>query len=310
MSRTTDRVGPRRLRRALLWSIGLRLAGLTVLAVCAAIGIRVSSAARIGAELLMLLPLATFATLLIRAYRTHRREGGLERRAALAAVVEDAIPMPVRRLSVHEAKLFTSFLRWITRRRFHGVGEGDVPIPYASGGALVMFALIYASAIETVVLAFVIPWPTVRAITLFLDLWGVYFAIALYASCVVRPHVALADGSLRLRRGALLDITIPAQRIADSRVERRFAAGKAAAVDADGCAVLPMGGQTTVVVELDEPVEFVRPLGKTATARGFRYYAQDPAAAVAALRSAAARPGGPHSIAVAPPALRLADHGE
>jgi hypothetical protein len=42
----------------------------------------------------------------------------------------------------------------------------------------------------------------------------VYFIIAVYASFVVRPHVIHADGALRLRYGALLDIRIPAQDIA------------------------------------------------------------------------------------------------
>ncbi len=68
---------------------------------------------------------------------------------------------------------------------------------------------------------------------------------------MVRPHVVGADGSLRLRYGALLDIR---------------------------------------VVELTEPVCFVRPLGKTAEARAFRFYAEDPAAVVTALRAGAASP--------------------
>jgi hypothetical protein len=99
---------------------------------------------------------------------------------------------------VHEVRLFTSTLRWLAFRR-HGVRAGDVAVPYASGGAAVLLAFAYASAIETIVLAFIIPWPAVRDIALVLDIWGVYFIIALYASCVVRPHVIHADGSLRLR---------------------------------------------------------------------------------------------------------------
>jgi hypothetical protein len=160
-------------------------------------------------------------------------------------------------------------------------------VPYASGGAAVLWVFAYVSAIETVVLAFIIPWPLVREITLVFDIWGVYFIIALYASFVVRPHVIGSDGSLRLRYGALLDIRIPAQDIAAARVERRSGRGKLAAVDADGCAELSQGGQTTVTVQLARPVAFTRPLGKPACARTFRYYAADPAAAVAAIRARA-----------------------
>ena len=51
------------------------------------------------------------------------------------------------------------------------------------------------------------------------------------------------------------------------------------------CAELSQGGQTTVTVQLTRPVTFTRPLGKTACARAFRFYAADPAAAVAAIRA-------------------------
>lgn len=273
--------GNRALRKAMWWSAGLRVSGALVLALCAATGIRVAAPARLAMELAMIVPVLILATALAAAYRRHRRDG-LRRHAALRAVAAAAVPLPVRKLTLHEVRLFTSTLRWLTRRR-HGVRDGDVPVPYASGGAAVMFAFAYASAVETVVLAFIIPWPVVRQIALILDLWGVYFIVALYASCAVRPHVICADGSLRLRYGALLDIGIPARDIAAARVERRSARGKLAIADADGCAELSQGGQTTVTVQLERPVTFTRPLGKHARARTFRFYAADPAAAVAAL---------------------------
>lgn len=273
----------RAVRKAMWWSIGLRVSGALVLALCAATGIRVASPARLALQLAMAVPVLILAAALATGYRRYRRDG-LERRAARHAVLADAVPLAMRRLTVHEIRLFTSTLRWLTGRR-HGVREGDVAVPYASGGAAIMFAFAFASAVETVVLAVVIPWPAVRGIALFLDLWGVYFIIALYASCVVRPHVIHADGSLRLRYGALLDIRIPARDIAAARVERRPAQGRLGAVDADGCAALSQGGQTTVTVRLARPVAFTRPLGKPAQAHTFRYYAADPAAAVATLRA-------------------------
>ncbi len=275
----------RGLRKALWWSIGLRVSGALVLALCAAAGIRVTSPARLALELAMAVPVLILAAALATAYRRHRRDG-LGRRAAVHAVVADAVPLAVRKLAVHEVTLFTSTLRWLARRR-HGVRAGDTAVPYASGGAAIMAVFGFASLVETVVLAVVIPWPAVRTIVLILDLWGVYFLVALYASCVVRPHVVHADGSLRLRYGALLDIRIAAQDIAGARVERRWARGTLAAVDADGCAALSQGGHTTVTVQLTRPVAFTRPLGKPAQARTFRYYAADPAAAVAALRARA-----------------------
>lgn len=54
-------------------------------------------------------------------------------------------------------------------------------------------------------------------------------------------------------------------------------------MDEDGTLDLAVGSQTTVTVELTEPVEFVRPLGKRGSARTLRFHADDPRAVVAAL---------------------------
>jgi len=92
-----------------------------------------------------------------------------------------------------------------------------------------------------------------------------------------------ADGSLRVRYGVLVDIKVPAELIVRARVERRFGGGGLAKVRDDGSLDLSVGGQTTVTVELAEPVRFVRPMGKEAEARVLHFYADDPEAAVAAL---------------------------
>lgn len=148
-----------------------------------------------------------------------------------------------------------------------------------------MYGLLFVCIVETVALAFLTPWPVVHIATLVLDIWGCYFLLALHASCVVRPHVIGADGSLRLRYGALLDIRIPADRIASVRLDRRFPNGKLAAADESGVADVAVAGLTTVTVELTEPVRCVRVLGTHAEARAFRFYADDPVPAVAALRA-------------------------
>ena len=75
----------------------------------------------------------------------------------------------------------------------------------------------------------------------------------------------------------------PAELIVRARVERRFGGGGLAKVRDDGSLDLSVGGQTTVTVELAEPVRFVRPMGKEAEARALHFYADDPEAAVAAL---------------------------
>jgi hypothetical protein len=217
----TGRTASRPLRKAVCWSIGVRVAGVLLLALCAAAGIRVGSTARLALELATTVPLVFLVTRTATACSRYRR-GGLTWRAALYAVAADVVSVPALRLA--------------------------------------------------------------------LDLWGVFFILGLFASFVVRPHVIGADGSLRLRSGALLDIRIPAQDIAAVRAERRTARGKKGTVDDDEGVNLSVGGQTTVTVELARPVTFTRPLGKQARARVFRFYAADPATAVAALRARVPEP--------------------
>jgi hypothetical protein len=280
----TDRAASRPLRKAVWWSIGARVAGVLLLALCAMAGVHVGSTARLALELTTTVPLIFLVTRMATTYLRYRR-GGLTRRPALYAIAADVVSVPGLRLMIHEFRLYTSILRLLTGRWRHGVREGDIAVRYASGGAGLLVTLVCVCVIETVVLAFVIPWPLVRAITLVLDVWGVLFFFGLFASFVVRPHVIGVDGSLRLRSGALLDIRIPEQDIAAVRVECRIARGKKGAVDDDGCVDVSQGGQTTVTVELTRPVTFTRPLGMRARARVFRFYAADPAAAVAVLRA-------------------------
>ncbi|MEV5545915.1 hypothetical protein AB0L35_07200 [Streptomyces sp. NPDC052309] len=275
------------LRRAVRWSFAALVPGELVVVLCVAGGVRIAPGARSATELILLALAAAAALLLFLDHRRHRRDGLAPWPAFLAAVA-DTVPAPVRRLTAHEVFLSTSFLRWVFRRGPHGVRDGDLPVPYAPGQTAVMYGFLFVCVVETVALAFLIPWPVVHAVTLVLDVWGCYFVVALHASCVVRPHVIGADGSLRLRYGALLDIRVPADRIASVRLDRKFPDGKLAAVDDKGVADLAVAGQTTVTVELTEPVRYVRALGRPAEARTFRFYAEDAAAAVAALRA-----GGP-----------------
>ncbi len=244
----------------------------------------IPSVVRRVVEALVLAVVLTTALVLGADYRRHRRTGQ-ERRPALLAAIGDTVPVVVRKLTVHEIVLGTSFLRWLTRRGPHGAGPGDTVLAYAGGQTAMIFVFLFISIVETVAFEFIIPWPVLRTVVLVVDLWGVYFVLALHASCVVRPHVIGADGSLRLRYGGLLDVRIPAELIASVRRERRYAGEKRGALDADGAAVLSISNETTVVVELTEPVTYVRVMGKPVQARTFRFYAEDPSAAVAALRS-------------------------
>jgi hypothetical protein len=252
-----------------------------VLVVCVVAGVRIPAAVLLGAEALVLAVLVLDACVLWRLYAARRR-GGTGRREALRSAVGALVPVALRRLVVHEFRALHSLGLWVVRRR-HRVPEGALPVPYTEPQTGVMYAFAFVSVLETVVLALVIPWPLVHAILLVVDVYGVVVVFAIHASCVTRPHLVGADGSLRLRYGALFDLRVPGSVIASARVDRRFPDGGLVRVDEDGTLDLAVGSQTTVTVELTEPVEFVRPLGRRGSARKLRFNADDPRAAVAAL---------------------------
>jgi hypothetical protein len=80
------------------------------------------------------------------------------------------------------------------------VREGGITVRYTSGSAALLLTPAYVSVIETVVPAFLIPWPPAREITLAPGLRGVSFIPALFASFVVRPHVISAASPKAARR--------------------------------------------------------------------------------------------------------------
>ncbi|MFF3513198.1 hypothetical protein [Streptomyces sp. NPDC002573] len=190
--------------------------------------------------------------------------------------------MLARRFVVHELRALHSLALWVLRRR-HQVPDGALAVAYTAPQTAMMYGLLFVSVIETVMLALVIPWPFVDTALLVVDVYGVLLILALHASCVVRPHVVGSDGSLRIRYGALFDLSVPPAAIAAARVERRYPDGRLLQLHTDGVLDLAVGSQTTVTVELTEPVEFVRPLGVKAFARTLRFHADDPRGAVAAL---------------------------
>lgn len=207
---------------------------------------------------------------------------GLRRAAALRA----AVPGPLATAGRSHAQLARSLVLWV-RRRTDGVPPGAVVIPYGREDRPVAIALLLLSLGELVLVELVVPWPTVRAALLVLGVYGLVLVLAMIADSVVRPHVLTRD-SLRLRVGAWADVTLPLSRVTGARVQRGSADEWVSV--ADGCLVLAAGGSTHAVLTLDGPydVRVGRRAGPVAT---MRFSADEPAAAVAAVREAiAARP--------------------
>lgn len=197
------------------------------------------------------------------------------------------VPLPVRRLLAHELRSAASLGRWVLRRPPHGVGAGELAAAYTGPQTAMMYGLVFVALIETVALSLLIPWPSVHRVVLVLDVYGVLLMLAMHAACVTRPHVVRRDGSLRIRYGALFDLTVPADAVASARVDRRYPQGRLVSLSEDGVLDLIVGSQTTVTVELNRPLPFTRPLGSRAEARTLRFHADDPRALVAALRQPA-----------------------
>ncbi|MFF7077624.1 hypothetical protein [Streptomyces lavendulae] len=262
--------------------------GELLLAVCPAAGVRLPGWLPPAVELLVCAVLLLQAWVLRSLYAAARARG-LTPREARRAAVRAAVPESVRRLLLHELRAIASLGRW-TVRRTHGVRPGDLAAAYTGPQTAMMYGLLFVSVIETVGLAVLIPWPAVHRVLLVLDVYGVLLVLALHAACVTRPHVVRPDGSLRIRYGALFDLAVPPDAVASVRVERRYPEGRLVTLSEDGVLDLIVGGQTTVTLELNRPLEFRRPLGARASARTIRFHADDPRALVGALRRLPAPP--------------------
>ncbi|MGW7317706.1 hypothetical protein [Streptomyces sp. NPDC054865] len=290
--------------RAARFATAAVIPGELLLVLCVVSGVRLPGWAVVAAEVLVLGVLLLEARVLCSLYAAARARGatpGGARREAVRAVV----PVAVRRLLLHELRAAASLGRWVLRRE-HGVRPGDVAAAYTGPQTAMMYGLVFVSVVETVALAFLIPWPAVHRAVLVLDVYGVLLMLAMHAACVTRPHVVRPDGSLRIRYGALFDLTVPADAVASVRVDRRYPEGRLVKLSGDGkgdgkgegnaggdragegqVLDLIVGSQTTVTLELNRPLEFRRPLGARARARTIRFHADDPRALVTALRQPA-----------------------
>ncbi|MFD8884681.1 hypothetical protein ACFV0H_19485 [Streptomyces erythrochromogenes] len=252
------------------------------LVVCVAAGVRLPAPALAAAEA------AVFGVLLLETWVLHRlyaaaRAAGEEPRAALRTAVRTVVPVQVRRLLRHELHAGASLGWWVLRRK-HGVRPGDLAAAYTGPQTAMMYGMVFVSVVETVALALLIPWPAVHRVVLVLDVYGILLVIALHAACVTRPHVVGADGTLRIRYGALFDLAVPPDAVASVRVERRYPEGRLVTLSQGGVLDLIVGSQTTVTLELNRPLTFTRPLGTRASARTIRFHADDPRTLVSALR--------------------------
>jgi hypothetical protein len=191
----------------------------------------------------------------------------------------------VLRIVGFELKGFGAIGLWAVRRRL-GVPAGATPATYAKEQSFMLTLMLFAMAIETVVIdlllvAFEVP-AAVRYPVLVADVYGLLFGVMLAAACVTRPHVVTVD-ELRIRYGTYFDLRVPRDLIAAVHTSRRYDEGKMVSAE-DGRLSVAVASQTNVTIELTEPITFVRPLGRHGKATTIRFFADQPQIVVAALR--------------------------
>ncbi|GGL67320.1 hypothetical protein GCM10010129_08370 [Streptomyces fumigatiscleroticus] len=168
----------------------------------------------------------------------------------------------------HELVLLVSLVRWVTRQP-HGTGDGRA-FGYARGQGAMMFGFGFVCVVETVAMAVLLrDFPVVHHVVLVLDLYTVLIVVGLYAASVTRPHV-LTGASLRLRRFAAVDLRVPLASVASVRRELRTTHEKR-----EGELDLAVGSQTSVTVELAEPVEHVTFFGRRRPVMLVRFHADE-----------------------------------
>nr|WP_206439813.1 hypothetical protein [Streptomyces scabichelini] len=177
----------------------------------------------------------------------------------------------------HELRLLVSIALW-TARRTHGTGRGKA-FGYARGQGAPMLGFAFVCVLETITMAVLLrPWPAIERTVLVLDLYGVLQVVGMHAASVSRPHV-LDETSLRIRRAAHVDLRVPLDAIASVRRETRYTHEKR-----DGEIDLAIGAQTTITLELTEPVRHFTFLGRPRDVRLIRFHADEPDVLVRAIR--------------------------
>jgi hypothetical protein len=169
---------------------------------------------------------------------------------------------------------------WVARRT-NGVGVADSAVEYARAEAPTAYGLVFVFVVETVGVSFMLaPYPVAHRVMLLVDLYTLLLVLGLHAAAVTRPHI-VGPGGLRIRRGARLDLRIPLERIASARYDLRF---PDANKSEDGVLDVAIASQTSITIKLTHPVTTVSLLGRPAEVHTVRCHADEPQAAVAAIK--------------------------
>ena len=168
----------------------------------------------------------------------------------------------------HELRLLVSLWLWAARRR-HQTGEGAA-FGYSRGHGPMMLGFGFVIVIESIMMSVLLRnYPVAQRAWFMLDMYTLVIIMGMHAASVVRPHI-LDDGALRVRRAAHVDLRIPLENVEHVRRELRTTHERA-----EGELNLAIGAQTTVTLELTEPVGHFTFLGRRRDVRLVRFHADD-----------------------------------
>ena len=123
-----------------------------------------------------------------------------------------------RHALVFELNIYKSLLRWLLRRP--SVPAGFEPVAYAQLATPMMALWIFGSALELPLVHVLVPWHGVRITLLAIGVWGLLWMLGALAGLRTYPHLLGAD-MLRIRNGAMHDIAIPWETIAQVSTQDR-----------------------------------------------------------------------------------------
>lgn len=183
----------------------------------------------------------------------------------------------------HELRLLASIGLWVARRR-HRTGEGAA-FGYSRGQGPMMLGFGFVIVIESIMMSILLRnHPAVQRAWFTVDVYTLVLIVGMHAASVVRPHV-LDDDVLRVRRAAHVDLRIPLEKVARARRELRTTHERT-----EGELNLAIGSQTTVTLELTEPVAHFTFLGRRQDIRLVRFHADDADSLVKAIARARSAP--------------------
>lgn len=107
---------------------------------------------------------------------------------------------------IFELNIYKSLVRWVLRRP--SIPAGHEPWGYAQLATPMMALWIFGSALELPLVHVLVPWHGVRVTLLVVGVWGLLWMLGALAGLRCYPHL-LGSDTLRIRNGAMHDIAIP-----------------------------------------------------------------------------------------------------